>query len=251
MVSSFLPKIFILKSQKRFSTDSGSFRKDSPPVESYWFSSKERERPPASSMTPLKQHKRSGSEPYWPKERMRCTLLTTGSKSTSSSPYFYPLLPTSVPLRKSSRRREWIFEVFQFWGCLGDPLQYSCLETPMDGGAWWAAIHGVMKSWTQLSDFTFTFHFHALEKEMATCSSVLAWNPRDGGAWWAAVYGVAQSRTQMTWLSSSSRLLLLCFGGAGWGWSGAGEPAFNWKKRLIWNGGKGKHACTWQHVQAQ
>ena len=46
---------------------------------------------------------------------------------------------------------------------------------PMDGGAWWAAVHGVAKSLTQLSDFTFTFHFHALEKEMATHSSVLAW----------------------------------------------------------------------------
>ena len=45
----------------------------------------------------------------------------------------------------------------------------------MDGGAWWAAVHGVDKSWTQMSNFTFTFHFHALEKEMATCSSVLAW----------------------------------------------------------------------------
>ena len=55
------------------------------------------------------------------------------------------------------------------------PLQYSCLENPMDGGAWWAAVHGVTQSWTQLSDFTFTFHFHALEKEMATHSSVLAW----------------------------------------------------------------------------
>ena len=54
-------------------------------------------------------------------------------------------------------------------------LQYSCLENPMDGGAWWAAVHGVAKSWTGLSDFTFTFHFHALEKEMATHSSVLAW----------------------------------------------------------------------------
>ena len=53
-------------------------------------------------------------------------------------------------------------------------LQYSCLENPMDGGAWWAAVHGVAKSLTQLSDFTFTFHFHALEKEMATHSSVLA-----------------------------------------------------------------------------
>ena len=57
----------------------------------------------------------------------------------------------------------------------GTPLQYSCLENPMDGGAWWAAVHGVAKSRTWLSDFTFTFHFHALEKEMATHSSTLAW----------------------------------------------------------------------------
>ena len=57
----------------------------------------------------------------------------------------------------------------------GTPLQHSCLENPMDGGAWWAAVHGVTKSRTGLSDFTFTFHFHALEKEMATHSSVLAW----------------------------------------------------------------------------
>ena len=57
----------------------------------------------------------------------------------------------------------------------GTPFQYSCLENPMDGGAWWATVHGVAKSWTQLSDFTFTSHFHALEKEMATHSSVLAW----------------------------------------------------------------------------
>ena len=57
----------------------------------------------------------------------------------------------------------------------GDPLQYSCLENSMDGGAWWAAVHGVTKSRARLSDFTFTFHFHALEKEMATHSSVLTW----------------------------------------------------------------------------
>ena len=57
----------------------------------------------------------------------------------------------------------------------GTPLQYSCLENPMDGGAWWAAVCGVAKSWTRLRDFTFTFHFRALEKEMATHSSVLAW----------------------------------------------------------------------------
>ena len=56
----------------------------------------------------------------------------------------------------------------------GTPLQYSCLENPMDGGAWWVAVHGVARSRT-LSDFTLTFHFHALEKEMASHSSVLAW----------------------------------------------------------------------------
>ena len=58
---------------------------------------------------------------------------------------------------------------------MAPPLQYSCLENPMDGGAWWAAVHGVAKSQTRLNDFTFTFHFYALEKEMATHSSVLAW----------------------------------------------------------------------------
>ena len=78
----------------------------------------------------------------------------------------------------------------------GTPLQYSCLENPMGGGAWWAAVHGVVKSRTRLTDFTFTFRFHALEKEMATLSSVLAWRiPGMRGAWWASIYGVAQSRT--------------------------------------------------------
>ena len=57
----------------------------------------------------------------------------------------------------------------------GNSLKYSCLENPMDGGAWWATVHGVAKSWTRLSDFTFTFHFHAFEKEVATHSRVLAW----------------------------------------------------------------------------
>ena len=57
----------------------------------------------------------------------------------------------------------------------GTPLHYSCLENPMDRGAWKTALHGVAEGWTRLSDFTFTFHFHALEKEMATHSSVLAW----------------------------------------------------------------------------
>ena len=66
-------------------------------------------------------------------------------------------------------------EMWEFGEGNGNPLQYSCLENPMDRGAWWAAAHGVTKSQTRLSDFLFTFHFHALEKEMATHSSVLAW----------------------------------------------------------------------------
>ena len=63
----------------------------------------------------------------------------------------------------------------------GTPLQYSCLENPMGGGAWKAAVHGVAEGLTWLSDFTFTFHFHVLEKEMATHFSVLAW--RIPGTW--------------------------------------------------------------------
>ena len=63
----------------------------------------------------------------------------------------------------------------------GTPLQYSCLENPMDQGAWKAAVHGVARSQTLLSDFTFTFPFHALEKEMATHSSVLAWRIPETG----------------------------------------------------------------------
>ena len=68
----------------------------------------------------------------------------------------------------------------------------------MDGGGWQAAVHGVAKSRTRLSDFTFTFHFHALEKEMATHSSVLAWGiPGTAEPGGAAVYGVAESRTRL------------------------------------------------------
>ena len=76
----------------------------------------------------------------------------------------------------------------------GTPLQYSCLESPMDGGAWWAAVHGVAKSRTLLNDFTFTFHFGEGNGNPLQCSCLE--NPRNGGAWWAAIYGVAQSWTQ-------------------------------------------------------
>ena len=71
-------------------------------------------------------------------------------------------------------------ELFQttpsrYVGIYGTPLQYSCLENPMDGEVWWATVHGVAKGQTRLSNFPFTFHFHELEKEMSTHSSVLAW----------------------------------------------------------------------------
>ena len=78
----------------------------------------------------------------------------------------------------------------------GTPLQYSCLENPMDGGARWAAVHGVAKSRAWLSGFTFTFHFHALEKEMATHSSVLAWRiPGMGSLVGCRLWGRTESDT--------------------------------------------------------
>ena len=78
----------------------------------------------------------------------------------------------------------------------GTPPQYSCLEHPMDGGAWWAAVHGVSQSRTRLSDFAFTFHFHALEKEMATHSGVLAWRlPGMGNLVGCGPWGHTESAT--------------------------------------------------------
>ena len=74
----------------------------------------------------------------------------------------------------------------------------------MDGGAWWAAVHGVAKSWTRLSDFTFTFYFHALEKEMATHSSVLAWRIPETGEPGGLPSVELQSQTRLKRLSSSS-----------------------------------------------
>ena len=75
-------------------------------------------------------------------------------------------------------------------GLFCTPLHYFCLENPMDRGAWWAAVHGVVKSQTRLRDFTFTFHFHALEKEIETHSSVLAWRiPGTGKPGWLPSMG--------------------------------------------------------------
>ena len=84
----------------------------------------------------------------------------------------------------------------------GAPLQYSCLENPMDGGAWWAAVHEVAKL-----DTTEQLHFHFLlscigegNGNPLQCSCL--GDPRDRGAWWATIYGVTQSRTRLKWLSN-------------------------------------------------
>ena len=85
----------------------------------------------------------------------------------------------------------------------GNPLQYSCLANPMDGGSWWAAVHGVARSQTRLSDFTFTLHFHAMEKEMATHSSVLAWRiPGTGEP--SGLPSMGSHRVGHDWSDSSS-----------------------------------------------
>ena len=89
-----------------------------------------------------------------------------------------------------------------FWRRQWQPTPVLLPGKSMDRGAWWAAVHGVTQSWARLSDFTFTFHFHALEKEMSTHSSVLAWRIPGRRSRWAAVYGVAQSQTELKWLSS-------------------------------------------------
>ena len=92
-----------------------------------------------------------------------------------------PTCPSNQVIKNSvfrltfRRLTEFKLSTRRVWEGNGTPLQSSCLENPMDGGARWASVHGVAKSWTWPSDFTFTFHFHALEKVMATHSSVLAW----------------------------------------------------------------------------
>ena len=92
----------------------------------------------------------------------------------------------------------------------GTPLQYACLENPMDGGAWWAAVHGVAKSRTWMSDFTFTSLSCIGEGNGDPLQCSCLENPRDGGAWWAAIYGVAQSWTQLKQLSKDARRHIVC-----------------------------------------
>ena len=105
----------------------------------------------------------------------------------------------------------------------GTPLQYSCLENPMDGGAWWAAVHGVVKSWTRLRDFTFTFHFLTLEKEMATHSTVLAWRiPGTGEP--GGLPSMGSHRVGHDWsdlaAAAAAQLFKQCFPTSHLGWQG-------------------------------
>ena len=85
----------------------------------------------------------------------------------------------------------------------GNPLQYSCLENPVDGGAWWAAVHRVAQSWTRLKRLSMHAGTGEGNGNPIQCSCLE--NLRDRGAWWAAIYGVAQSQTWLKWLSSSSK----------------------------------------------
>ena len=109
-------------------------------------------------------------------------LLPGGGKLAGTQESIWDLNEISErTMRIAQRRALWVERLLKAKAMLhvregnGTPLQSSCLENPMDGGAWWATVHGVAKSQTRLSDFTFTFCFLALEKEMATHSSVLAW----------------------------------------------------------------------------
>ena len=91
---------------------------------------------------------------------------------------FHPIFPKTMTYIKIECHILFLWYVYfsdYYYPGNGTPLQYSCLANPMDRGAWWAAVHGVTKSRTLLRDFPFTFLFHALEQEMATHSSVLAW----------------------------------------------------------------------------
>ena len=101
-----------------------------------------------------------------------------------------PCLPFYCLVLRPTQRRRW------------HPTPVLLPGKSMDRGAWWAAVHGVAKSRTRLSDFTFTFLFHALEKEMATHSSILAWRiPGTGEPGGLPSMGVTQSRTRLKWLS--------------------------------------------------
>ena len=121
----------------------------------------------------------------------------------------------------------------------GTPLQYSCLANPMGGGAWWAAVHGVTRSQTRLSNFIFTFHFYALEKEMATHSSVLAWRI-PGTAEPGGLASLGLHRVRHNWSNlaavAAAAMMLGGIGGGGEGedrgWDGCMASLTQWTLSL-------------------
>ena len=130
---------------------------------------------PASLMFPALAGEFFMTRATW--EALNCIICFQQEKPVLSAPDSCPsseksLEPLLPPLPYATASAQGATRVREGNGTL---LRYSCLESPMDGGAWGAAVHGVAKSWTQRSYFPFIFHFHALEKEMATHSSVLAW----------------------------------------------------------------------------
>ena len=118
-----------------------------------------------------------------PRQHIKKQRHYFANKCPSSQTMVFPVVMYGCKCSTIKKTEWWRIVAFQLWCCRsllhgegnGTPLQYSCLENPIDGGAWESAVHGVAKGRTRLSDFTFTFHFHALEKEMAAHSSVLAW----------------------------------------------------------------------------
>ena len=108
------------------------------------------------------------------RRKVPCSPPAMKISENVSPSHFYSVAQKTVFLRLSQLHIYIFFKSHSGEGN-GTPLQYSCLENSTDRGAWRAAVHGVAEGWTRLSDFTFTFHFHALEKEMATHFSVLAW----------------------------------------------------------------------------
>ena len=126
-------------------------------------------KPPASGFQSYSYHSLKTSHPYSTDDKTSRLMVKQFSTARDTQKVSQSYMEKIIGRRETevTRRRSGEGN--------GIPLQYSCLENPMFRGAWWAAVHGVAESQTRLSDFTFTFHFHALEKGMATHSSILAW----------------------------------------------------------------------------
>ena len=121
----------------------------------------------------------------------------------------------------------------------GNPLQYSRLENPMDGEAWWAAVYGVGYNWaTSLSFFLSCIGEGNGNPLQCSCLE----NPRDGRAWWAAIYGVAQSQTRLKRLSSSSSSILWEIGSGEGGKNISVHPQLTLIQRTEWSSALGYHA---------